>query len=309
MNNPYRVEGPALISFSGGRTSAYMLFHILDAYDGQLPDDVVVAFANTGKERAETLRFVHDCATHWNVQVHWLEWRPADVEPTRFAEVGYNSADRSGEWFARLIDAHRILPNPMTRYCTKEMKIRTLKRFMRARGYADYLNVVGLRADEMHRVLKLGASTENKRSAAPMADAGARKADVMAFWARQPFDLGLKDYEGNCDLCFLKRRSALKRIIREQDGAADWWIAQEAKKPKRADGAGGHLFRDTVSFQQIRDEALNSPLLPGFDDIEDGDDFDAECGLTCGGDEQSPDQIAAAADRLVAFMRAQQAAA
>lgn len=62
--NPYFITGPALISFSGGRTSGYMLRHILDAHDGTLPDDVVVTFANTGKEREETLRFVHDCATH-----------------------------------------------------------------------------------------------------------------------------------------------------------------------------------------------------------------------------------------------------
>jgi hypothetical protein len=49
------------VSFSGGRTSAYMLWRALQAYGGKLPDDHVVAFANTGKEREETLRFVHEC--------------------------------------------------------------------------------------------------------------------------------------------------------------------------------------------------------------------------------------------------------
>ena len=79
--NPYRITGPALISFSGGRTSAYMLWHILDAHDGKLPDDVHVCFANTGKEREETLRFVHECATRWGVRVRWLEWRPKGSDP------------------------------------------------------------------------------------------------------------------------------------------------------------------------------------------------------------------------------------
>ena len=36
MTNPYQIEPPALISFSGGRTSGYMLRQILDAYDGRL---------------------------------------------------------------------------------------------------------------------------------------------------------------------------------------------------------------------------------------------------------------------------------
>lgn len=75
MSNPYFITGPALISFSGGRTSAYMLKQILDAHGGTLPDDVHACFANTGKEREETLRFVHECATRWEVRVRWIEFR------------------------------------------------------------------------------------------------------------------------------------------------------------------------------------------------------------------------------------------
>ena len=52
--NPYKINGPALISFSGGRTSGFMLWNILQAHNGKLPDDVYVTFANTGKEAPET---------------------------------------------------------------------------------------------------------------------------------------------------------------------------------------------------------------------------------------------------------------
>ena len=58
--DPFRLDGPALVSFSGGRTSAYMLRRILDACGGRLPAGVHAVFANTGRERAETLRFVAD---------------------------------------------------------------------------------------------------------------------------------------------------------------------------------------------------------------------------------------------------------
>src|SRR5262249_51915872 len=98
--NPYQISGPALVSFSGGRTSAYMVHKIVRAHEGRLPDDVVVCFANTGKEREETLRFVHECATRWGVKVHWIEWRNYDPG---FEEVGYSSAARNGEPFATLI--------------------------------------------------------------------------------------------------------------------------------------------------------------------------------------------------------------
>ena len=59
---PYFVPRPAVISVSGGRTSACMLRHILDAHGGRLPDDIAVVFANTGMERPETLDFRHHLA-------------------------------------------------------------------------------------------------------------------------------------------------------------------------------------------------------------------------------------------------------
>jgi 3'-phosphoadenosine 5'-phosphosulfate sulfotransferase (PAPS reductase)/FAD synthetase len=105
----YLIEGPALISFSGGRTSAYMLWRILQAHGGQLPADVVVAFANTGKEREETLRFVHECGSRWGVRVRWLEFRKrAGPLAERYEEVGFNSASRNGEPFAALIAAKKF---------------------------------------------------------------------------------------------------------------------------------------------------------------------------------------------------------
>jgi 3'-phosphoadenosine 5'-phosphosulfate sulfotransferase (PAPS reductase)/FAD synthetase len=85
MTNPFLVQGPAVISFSGGRTSAFMLHEILAAHGGALPSDIIVGFANTGKEREETLRFVHECGSRWNVDIHWIEWRnaPEQREPQR----------------------------------------------------------------------------------------------------------------------------------------------------------------------------------------------------------------------------------
>ena len=75
LRNPYRVPRPAVISFSGGRTSAFMLRHIVDAYGGRLPDSVSVIFANTGLERPETLEFVDVCGREWGVDIVWVLWR------------------------------------------------------------------------------------------------------------------------------------------------------------------------------------------------------------------------------------------
>jgi len=59
------------ISFSGGRTSAFMLHHILEANNG-LPDNALVCFQNTGREMPQTLDFVNNCSQKWDVEIIWL---------------------------------------------------------------------------------------------------------------------------------------------------------------------------------------------------------------------------------------------
>ena len=52
----------------------------------------------------------------------------------------------------------------------------------------------------------------------------------MRFWSRQPFDLQLKPYEGNCHLCFLKKQRYRQQLVVEQPELAVWWKDQEDKK-------------------------------------------------------------------------------
>ena len=107
--NPYRVPKPAVISFSGGRTSAYLLKRIVDAYGGRLPDGVFVAFSNTGMERPETLDFVDICGREWGVSIHWLEFLWDAPHRTRI--VDHATASRNGEPYAALIDRKGFLPS------------------------------------------------------------------------------------------------------------------------------------------------------------------------------------------------------
>lgn len=293
MVNPYRIKGPALISFSGGRTSGYMLWHVIDAWDGELPKDVHVCFANTGKEREETLRFVYECATRWNVNIRWLEWvdRPKGKEgretpiSERYIEVGYNSASRNGEPFKALCDRKEYLPNAVTRFCTQELKIQVMKWFMQSYGYKNWTNVIGLRGDEMHRVFKAIHANENRTqpwiNKMPMATKAAgmvSQRDVNDFWLKQGFDLGLKPHEGNCDLCFLKSKAKLIDIIRKDEKLANWWIEAEAEA--RATKPLGARFNKERTYADLVKEMRENPLLPFGNEEE----FDAECGLWCAGE-------------------------
>ncbi|NEV75618.1 phosphoadenosine phosphosulfate reductase family protein [Rhodopseudomonas sp. BR0C11] len=273
--NPFLLDGPSLISFSGGRTSAFMLHEIVQAHGGALPDHVRVAFANTGKEREETLRFVHECGSRWGVRIHWIEWR--DANPC-FDTVGFNSASRSGEPFAALIVKKQRLPNWKERWCTEFLKVRPLFALAESWGWTsgEYTEIIGLRYDEGMRVMKMLARNDNdgRRCFAPLAKAKVTKPQVMEFWSRQPFDLNLRPWEGNCDLCFMKGRGIRKSIIRDNPACAGWWSDQEGIE--RGNGRGWFDKRDRVA--DLVSEVERSPTL--FDDGEWGD-HDAECGLLC----------------------------
>lgn len=274
---PFRLEGPAVINLSGGRTSALMLRRYLDAHGGELPHDVHVVFANTGKEREETLGFVQEIALQWGVDVRWVERDIA--RPERWREVTYDTASRAGEPFAELCAERRFLPNGRMRFCTVELKIEVMRAFMRAQGYRRWTSAVGLRRDEAKRVHKLVDRGEDGDFAVtfPLFDAHVTKADVAAFWQSQPFDLALKPGEGNCDLCFLKGIRLREEIVREYPALATWWAEMEAlitemtKRPAR-------FHAHERGYADLARRVRNTPRLPiALDTDEEREGIDCLC--------------------------------
>lgn len=246
--DPFKIDGPTCISFSGGRTSAYMLWRVLQS-NGGLPSDAVVCFANTGKESPETLYFVQACAREWSVPITWVEYGRGIVTP--------ETASRNGEPFAALIAKKRYLPNPIARFCTSELKVLPIEAGM---PFEDPETMIGVRADEPRRLPKLRA----RGLMVPLADAGVTQSDVQAFWRAQPFDLGLAFHDGgtplgNCDLCFLKGPNQIKSLIADKPDRAVWWAAQEAM-------IGGTFRNDRPSYAAMLHNAQAQQDFIGHDE-------------------------------------------
>lgn len=277
MHDPFKIDGPTCISFSGGRTSAYMLWRVLQSNGGAIPECVEVCFDNTGKEDLRTLEFVRDVQENWGVKINWLEYRN---DEQGYAVVDFESASRNGEPFAALIAKRQYLPNPVTRFCTVELKIRTTHRYLKSLGWKDgdgWDSMVGIRADEPRRVAKIRArpspETVKETMIMPLADAGVTKKDVGDFWRAQPFDLGLYNDngttpEGNCDLCFLKGANRVFTLIKANPSRAIWWAAQESLSLSLSSKPSGASFRsDRPSYQQMHDYALSQgDMITDLDD-------------------------------------------
>lgn len=258
--NPFIIDEPTVISFSGGRTSAYMLHRVLEANNG-LPAEAIVCFANTGKEHPATLEFVRDCEKNWNVEIHWLEYT---AEEPRFKRVTFETASRNGEPFEQLIVKKNYLPNPVTRFCTEELKVRLIEKHVKSLGHAETETMVGVRADEQRRLPKLRA----RGLRVPLADAGVTQDNVQEFWRSNSFDLMLEFRDGvtalgNCDLCFLKGPHQIMGLVKDNPERAAWWAKQEQK-------IGATFRSDRASYTQMMQ----------FMDAQ-GDMFNTEGGVAC----------------------------
>jgi 3'-phosphoadenosine 5'-phosphosulfate sulfotransferase (PAPS reductase)/FAD synthetase len=235
----FKITEPTIISFSGGRTSAYMLWRVLESNNG-LPKNAKVAFANTGKEDEATLKFVNECSVRWNVPIVWLEYR---VEKPGYEMVKFETASRNGEPFDLLITKKNYLPNTFARFCTQELKVNLFKK-----AFPEYhLAFIGIRADEPRRVAKMTNNKDEKHC--PLALDGVKQQDIMEFWKSQPFDLELETINGNallgnCDLCFLKKLNHKILLIRQYPDKATWWMEKERQIKA--------VFRqDHPSYQQM----------------------------------------------------------
>jgi 3'-phosphoadenosine 5'-phosphosulfate sulfotransferase (PAPS reductase)/FAD synthetase len=247
----FKITEPTAISFSGGRTSAFLLYKVLEANNG-LPDCARVLFCNTGKEDEETLKFIKQCQDKWNVDIVWLEYRA----PSEFTVVNFETASRDGEPFEQIIQHRKMLPNTRARFCTVELKIRTMRRYLQSIGWNEWDNMIGIRADEQRRAVKMKPDYKGETPIMPLHKAGLTKADVNNFWAAQDFDLNLQTVNGetiggNCDLCFLKALPKIVSLVQTNPDRAVWWAKQEEWAATQTNGDGNRFRIDRPKYADI----------------------------------------------------------
>ena len=238
-----------VISFSGGRTSAFMarLIQISPIYGKY---DKIYLYANTGKEKQETLDFINSCDTYFNLGVVWLEsvitqargvgprFKRVSYDGTKYPRAKVNTDTHSP--FDDLVEKLDI-PNPAKQgHCTRDLKITPMHKYLKSIGRVDFIEAIGIRADEKHRVGK------DPKKIYPLVDLNIDEAIVRGFWERQPFDLMLKDYEGNCDLCFKKSKRKRLTILKENPALAKSWIKWEESSKR------GYVFdRERVPVREL----------------------------------------------------------
>lgn len=287
-------EKPTLfVSFSGGRTSAYMVDRLLSEYRDHY--SFVILFANTGQEHDETLEFVRKCDERWGGIVIWLEAvvHPEKGEGTRYRVVSYETCTRRHQVgdetpFAQVIKKYGI-PGPTAKQiCTRELKGAPMAAYRRdweaARSSKGNkvrcLNAIGIRTDEVER--RLPADKMKKfRVVYPLLDwFPADKADVLDFWESQPFDLGIPEHYGNCVTCWKKSDAKHVKIILVHPEFYDFFRKMEKEHPQ-TNNKPGHADRRFFRLSRTVDQMFQLAHSAGELPPETAEPLSGGCSESC----------------------------
>lgn len=257
------------ISFSGGLTSGYMTNSILLKYLDEY--EVLITFANTGRENEETLEFVNNCDKYWQekygVSVVWLEaiTHPEHGKGQTHKVVTFDTASRQGEPYEQFI-AKDGIPSMSYPQCSERLKTLAINSYRKEVGFCKSKTAIGIRSDESHR--RGGKNTVDKYNIVyPLLDwFPSDKQDVNIFWEDMPFTLNLEEHQGNCQVCWKKSDNKLMLLALENPEKFDFEKRMEetysqvkANYPKE-DLFGKYVierrfFRGHKTAQQIIDEA------------------------------------------------------
>lgn len=232
------------VSFSGGRTSAYMLHKLIEIIP---KDKMVINFANTGRESEETLLFVKQNEDYLGIKFNWVEFDLDENDKPTFKTVNYDSCSRNGEPLYKAIKHSKYVPNVMQRRCTIASKIETMKRYMDSLNlpFEKYVTYIGIRDDEPKRWSKeVGQFGNNSQMKCyPLVDWKITRKDVIDYWAKMPFDLQIEEPFGNCDLCFLKSTKRRISVLKQKPEIAEFWSNIEKEF--------GNTFDNEYSVKQL----------------------------------------------------------
>jgi PP-loop superfamily ATP-utilizing enzyme len=170
-----------ILGLSGGKDSTALAIFMRQQYPGL---EIEYFFCDTHKELKETYEYLGRIEDWLGIKIHYLE-----------AERGFD------HW----LDVYGgVLPSPKMRWCTKQMKIIPLEKWV---GDDEVITYVGIRADENRDGYISTKPTITAKF--PFKEHGLVKADIIRLLEES--GIGMPDYyrwrsRSGCYFCFFQRK-------------------------------------------------------------------------------------------------------
>ena len=236
-----------VVSFSGGRTSAYLCKLMIEKFGRENVDFI---YMDTGAEHTKTYEFIRNVNREFNLNLICLR---GDFSKPLGGGVGYSVVDISSANpdltpFKKMIGKYGV-PYIGGMFCTDRMKLKPFKKYCDDKyGKKNYETWLGIRADEPKR---LTPKPLIKYMAEICED---EKEDVLNWWSKMPFDLGLDEWSGNCEFC--PKKSNLKLAASQRDSPESYidYIDMLHDNSVRIDNNTGnrnHMYRGKQSLENL----------------------------------------------------------
>ena len=285
-----KTSNNIICATSAGLTSVMMAIKMKEWYPNC---NVVNVFLNTGKEDIRSLEFMNECDKYYNLNLVWLEAiiNPNKHKGTRYKITSFDKLDLKGKIFENGIKKYGI-PSRVNKWCNRELKLVPLEKYANDLfGVNNWCLALGIRTDEIDRISE---KYKENNTFYPPFENGIDSRLRNKFWSKEPIQLNIKGYEGNCEFCFEKSKRKRMTIAIENPDKLIWWNEMEHKYSlvpiegkdqynEMVKNGGAYFGRMNESIQQIIEHA-KQPFRKATDEyIYENDlfDFESDCGNSC----------------------------
>lgn len=240
-----------IVSFSGGRTSAYMVY-LLEQKKKHESIEVEYIFLDTGAEDVGTYKFIKKLAHEWNIKITCLRAvnTPEKGVGTSYKVVPIDEIKQDLLPFKEYVKSYNYPYYPTGISCTAHMKIKPFQKYVKDNyKKGEFVQWIGIRIDEPRRLKQ----KEGIKYLADISDF--TKQDIINWWSRQHFDLEIDEWRGNCLFCIHKKVTKLALVAKELPKEADAFhdMIMKNHKKKERDGDKVIMYEGGHNLQSIRD--------------------------------------------------------
>jgi hypothetical protein len=228
-----------LVAVSGGRSSAYMAYHIHTSKK-YADYQKLYTFANTGMEHPKTIEFLKDIEKHWGIDIVKVEGVYSEIMGVgvNYKIVDYDNLDMNSTPFSAAIvhmnkGEFSGLPHKDAPYCSGRLKVIPCEKLANdVFGVGNYVKAIGYRKEDMpKRITWPEIKADQKRIFPLFTDFKAPISvyDLYLFFRTQPFKLDIPKHLGNCILCWKKSDDNLAKALSDESGKKfiEWWANME----------------------------------------------------------------------------------
>ncbi|RDF73038.1 phosphoadenosine phosphosulfate reductase family protein [Acinetobacter baumannii] len=250
-----------VISFSGGRTSAYLV-HLFKS-----DPDAHFVFMDTGAEHPATYQFIKDIVKHWGIDLVCLRTvvNPEMGKGCGYKVVGIDDLKQDLKPWEEMLSKYGA-PAYDIPYCTARMKTEPFEKYCNDTfGKKQFERWIGIRFDEPKRLpvevleklnLPIHARAAHQKSGfrylAEICDL--EKDQILDWWEAQPFDLAITEHLGNCVFCIKKHLNKVALAAKDEPEMAVKWISLTEGPTVRTEGRKHNhkrMYRERLHMSDV----------------------------------------------------------